>query len=218
MITSRLFVTVVAAALLPLVAGVDAGAQAVTSSASAQNGAVPATGAVPQAPPPIDPALLALPRRPETQAVIDTCREKGHRADTRHTLMVFRAALEILKVKDAYPEVAGADPLMSEVAVMLHDIGGGGLAGTQPGAAITRDVLGALKEKQHFSEDFVAKVARIVETHHVTGTVKGKDDNPEWFLVLLADTPKIYMAATGDSAAFATLVKERIEDLKTRIQ
>jgi hypothetical protein len=132
--------------------------------------------------------------------------------------MVFRAAQEILKIKQGYPEIAAADPMTSEVAVMLHDIGGGGFANAQPGAVIARDVLTALKEQHHFSDAFIAKVARIVETHHLTGTVKGRDDSPEWFVVLLADTPRIYNAATGEREAFAKLVQERIGQLNAAIQ
>lgn len=205
----RSTVAVVAAALVSSALAADARAQA-PSQAPTQNAA--------QATNPIEPALLAVPRRPETQAVVDACRDKGRQADTRHTLMVFRAAQEILKFKQGYPEIASADALTSEIAVMLHDIGGGGLANAHPGAVIARDVLTGLKERHRFSDAFIAKVARIVETHHVTGTVKGQDDGPEWFVVLLADTPRIYNAATGDRDVFAKLVQERIDQLKAAVR
>lgn len=209
-------VAVASAAVLSLVAPA-AHPQAPPPAATQAPAQVPAQPST-QAPPAIDPALLAIPRRPETQAVVDMCRGKGRKADTRHTLMVFRAAQRLLEIRQDYPEIAAADPMTSEVAVMLHDIGGGGLVNAQPGSIIARDVLTALKETQHFSDAFIAKVARIVETHHVTGTVKGKDDGPEWYVVLLADTPRIYNAATGERGTFTALVQERIPELKTAIQ
>ncbi len=191
----RLLVAVLAVALLPL-----------TGSARAQ------------APSSADSSLAAVPRRAETQAVVDACREKGRQADTRHTLSVFKASQEILKVKDRVPEIISADPLTTEVAVMLHDIGGGGLVNAQPGAVIARDVLSGLKDSQHFSDGFISKISRIVETHHVVGTVKGKDDNADWYVVLLADTPRIYNAPTSDRDAFVARLRERIEQLKTAVQ
>lgn len=190
----RLLVAVLTVALLPLIGSAQA-----------------------QAPSAADSSLAAVPRRAETQAVIDACREKGRQADTRHTLMVFKASQEILKVKDRIPEIISADPLTTEVAAMLHDIGGGGLVNAQPGAVIARDVLSGLKESQHFSDAFIAKVSRIVETHHVAGTVKGKDDNADWYVVLLADTPRIYNAPTSDRDAFVALLRERIDQLKTAL-
>lgn len=163
-------------------------------------------------------APQAVPRRPQTQAVVDACRAKGRDPETRHTLMVFKAAQQLLKIKAAIPEIAGADPLTSEIAAMLHDIGGGGLINAKPGAVIAKDVLTSLSEGQSFSPSFIDKVARIIETHHVTGTVKGKDDGPEWYLVILADTPRIYNAAPEDTEAFAKLVRGRIDELKAAIQ
>ena len=121
-------------------------------------------------------------RRAETQAVIDACREKGRNAETRHTLMVFKAAQALLKVKSAFPEIADADTLTAEIATTLHDIGGGGLVNAHPGAVVTREVLTSLAETQHFSPAFIDKIERIVETHHITGAVKGKDDGPDWYL------------------------------------
>ncbi|MGE5360701.1 MAG: HD domain-containing protein [Bacteroidales bacterium] len=169
-------------------------------------------------PPAPEAALLQLPRKPQTQAVVDACREKGKNAETRHTLMVFRAAQQLLEIKAGFPEIAAADPLTVEVAAMLHDIAGGGLVNAQPGSLIARDVLTALSARQGFSPVFIDKVARIVETHHVTGTVKGKDDNPEWYVVLLADTPRIYNASPDDKDAYAKLVRSRIDELKAAIQ
>jgi len=166
----------------------------------------------------MDRPAQETPRRPETQAVVDACREKGRQADTRHTLMVFQAAREILKVKAAFPEITAADSLTTEVATMLHDIGGGGLANAKPGSIIARDVLMSLKERQGFSDAFIDKISRIVETHHVTGAVKGKDDSPEWYVVLLADTPKIYSAPSADRETFAKLIRERLDELKAAIQ
>ena len=177
----------------------------------------PWTSTFAQVPTSIDRSAQETPRRPETQAVVDACREKGRQADTRHTLMVFQAAQEILKIKASYPEIAAADPLTTEVAAMLHDIGGGGLANAKPGSIIAREVLTSLKESQGFSDAFINKISRIVETHHVTGTVKGKDDGPEWYVVLLADTPKIYSASSADREAFARLIRERIDALKAAI-
>jgi hypothetical protein len=170
-----------------------------------------------QAPASIDKPFQEASRRPETQAVVVACGEQGRQADTRHTLMVFQAAQEILKIKASYPEIAAADPLTTEVAAMLHDIGGGGLANAKPGSIIAREVLTSLKESQGFSDAFIDKISRIVETHHVTGTVKGKDDGPEWYVVLLADTPKIYSASSADREAFARLIRERIDALKAAI-
>ncbi len=51
----------------------------------------------------------------------------------------------------------------------------------------------------------------------MTGTVKGKDDNAEWFVVLLADTPRIYNASPVDRDAFEKLVRARIDELKAAI-
>lgn len=171
-----------------------------------------------QTPAAVDSRLAAIPRRAETQAVVEACRAKGREAETRHTLMVFGAAREILGIKEAFPEIASADPLTTEVAAMLHDIGGGGLVNAQPGAVIARDVLTSIKEPHPFTAEFIAKVSRIVETHHVAGTVKGKDDGPEWYVVLLADTPRIYKASSSDREAYAKLLRERIDELKAAIQ
>jgi len=156
-------------------------------------------------------------RRAETQAVVDACREKGRNAETRHTLMVFKAAQALLKVKAAFPEIADADPLTVEIASTLHDIGGGGLVNAQPGAVITRDVLTSLAETHHFSPAFIDKIERIVETHHITGAVKGKDDGPDWYLVILADTPRIYGASPDDKEAFAKLIRDRIDQVKATL-
>ena len=156
-------------------------------------------------------------RRAETQAVIYACREKGRNAETRHTLMVFKAAQALLKVKSAFPEIADADPLTAEVATTLHDIGGGGLVNAHPGAVITREVLTSLAAAQHFSPAFIDKIERIVETHHITGAVKGKDDGPDWYLVILADTPRIYSASPDDKDAFAKLIRDRIEQVKATL-
>jgi len=156
-------------------------------------------------------------RRAETQAVIDACREKGRDAETRHTLMVFKAAQALLKVKSAFPEMADADPLTAEIATTLHDIGGGGLVNAHPGAVITREVLTSLAEAQHFSPAFIDKIERIVETHHITGAVKGKDDGPDWYLVILADTPRIYSASPDDKDAFAKLIRDRIDQVKATL-
>ena len=164
------------------------------------------------------PAAQETPRRPETQAVVDGCREKGRLAETRHTLMVFGAAQEILKVKARFPETKAADPMTTEIAAMLHDIGGGGLANANPGAVIAREVLTSLKERLGFTDRFIDQVARIVETHHVTGTVKGQDDSAEWYVVLLADTPGIYNASPADGDAYAALLRNRIDQLKLAIQ
>jgi hypothetical protein len=171
-----------------------------------------------QVPTSIDKSSQEISFRPEVRAVVDACREKGRQADTRHTLMVFRAAQEILKIKASFPEIAAADPMTAEVAAMLHDIGGGGLANAMPGSIIAREVLTSLKESQNFPDALVDKVSRIVETHHITGTVKGKDDGPEWYVVLLADTPKIYSASAADREAYARLIRERIDALKAVIQ
>jgi hypothetical protein len=57
-----------------------------------------------------------------------------------------------------------------------------------------------------------------VETHHVTDAVKGKDDSPEWYVVLLADTPGIYNAAAEDAGTFSKLIRDRIDQLRTMIQ
>ena len=156
-------------------------------------------------------------RRPQTQAVVGMCREKGRQADTRHTLGVFKAAVEILKVRSGFPEIASADPLTVEVAAMLHDIGGGGYANAKPGAAIAREVLASLRQTQGFSDAFIDKICRLVETHHLTDAVKGKDDSPEWYVVLLADTPKVYSASAEDVEAFSKLIRERIEQLKNSL-
>ena len=155
-------------------------------------------------------------RRAETQAVIDACRQKGRDGETRHTLMVFKAAQALLKVKSAFPEIADADPLTAEIATTLHDIGGGGLVNAHPGAVFTREVLTSLAEAQHFSLAFIDKIERIVETHHITGAVKGKDST-DWYLVILADTPRIYSASPDDKEAFAKLIRDRIEQVKATL-
>ena len=156
-------------------------------------------------------------RRAETQAVIDACRLKGRDAETRHTLMVFKAAQALLKVKSAFPEIADADPLTVEIAATLHDIGGGGLVNAHPGAVITREVLASLAATHRFSPAFIDKIERIVETHHITGAVKGKDDGPDWYLVILADTPRIYSASPDDRDAFAKLIRDRIDQVKASL-
>lgn len=188
-------------------------AMAATSAGSVQAPVPQGAGQAPAA-----PAVQQVPRRPQTQAVVEACRAKGKEAETRHTQMVFKAAQELLKIKGAFPEIADADPLTVEIAAMLHDIGGGGLVNAQPGAAISRDVLTSLADRQGFSPAFVDKIARIVETHHVTGTIKGKDDNPEWYVVVLADTPRVYNASPDDKDAFTKLVRDRIDQLKAAIQ
>jgi hypothetical protein len=179
----------------------------------------PSRSASGQAPAGVEtPAAQETPRRPETQAVVDRCRELGREAETPHTLMVFRAAQAILKVKAGFPEIQAADPKTTEIATMLHDIAGGGLVNAKPGAVIARDVLTSLKDRLGLTDGFIDQVARIVETHHVTGTVRGQDDSPEWYVVLLADTRGIYTASPADGEAFARLLRDRIDQLKLAIQ
>lgn len=176
--------------------------------------------------PPLATTTASKPsEQAKIQEALDTlvkkCQEKGHWPG--HGFPVLQVAQEVLKLRDSIPEIRDADPLLVQIAALLHDIGGGGEANSRPGAAIAREILTEL----NYDPGIVKKVARIVETHHLTGNiVPGVDDAAEWYVVLVADTPKVikivgpsadYPAADKrrfDQDQFAREVKERVAELK----
>ena len=123
--------------------------------------------------------------RPEIQVLLEKV------TLTAHKHAVWRASQKIIEVRESIPEIKNADPLTAEIAAFLHDVGGGGAANAKPGAEIAAKLLTKMK----LDPALVNRIARIVETHHVTNNFrKSVDDTPEWRIVLLADSPAIYPA------------------------
>jgi len=119
-----------------------------------------------------------------------------------HGHKVLPVAQASLKIKDRIPEIKGADPMLSQVAALLHDIGGGGLPGETKGPPIAKEIL----EEQKCDPAMIERVCRIIATHH---HLKGDLDivageRPEWLLVIIADRPDVirqYEAAPHDTAS-----------------
>jgi len=138
-------------------------------------------------------------------SVIKKCKAKGR--NPGHGFPVLKTAQAILKLKDRIPEMRAADPQTAQVAALLHDIGGGGAANAKPGAVITRDILKEMK----YDPAAARRIERIVETHHVTNNVTvGVDDSPEWYVVLVADTPAVVRLFASASAPNAPAVDEKV--------
>ncbi len=158
--------------------------------------------------PAASPALL--------EAIQRSCASRQF--DPGHGFVVLPVARAILAVKEAIPEIRAADPELVQVTALLHDIGGGGPRGEVSGPPKAREVLA----EQKCAPEFIERVCRIIATHHhLHGElVKGLDDTPEWFVVIVADRPQViaqHQRAPTDEKALTALVKTHIATLKRNL-
>jgi lysophospholipase L1-like esterase len=135
-----------------------------------------------------------------------------------HGHKVLPVAQAILGIKNRIPEIKDADPVLVEVAALLHDIGGGGPPGETKGPPLAREILA----EQKCETAMIDRVCRIIATHHhLQGElVKGLDDTPEWFLVIVADHPQVieqFESAPGDAAALEKAARAAITAIRRDI-
>ncbi len=150
-------------------------------------------------------------------AIEKSCRARG--ISPGHGHKVLPVAQAILKIKDRISEIKGADPMLSQVAALLHDIGGGGLPGETKGPPIAKEIL----TEQKCDPAMIERVCRIIATHH---HLKGNLDisigeRPEWLLVIIADRPDVirqYEAAPQDAESLERDVNAWIVKLNRDIR
>jgi len=146
------------------------------------------------------------------EAIEKSC--QARKASPGHGHKVLPVAQAILKIKDRIPEIKDAEPVLSQVAALLHDIGGGGPPGETKGPPIAKAILTELK----CDPAMIEQVCHIIATHH---HLKGELDvavaeRPEWFIVLVADRPEVikrYEAASSDSNSLEKDVRAWIAKL-----
>jgi hypothetical protein len=131
------------------------------------------------------------------EAIEKSC--QARRISPGHGHKVLPVAQAILKIKDRIPEIKDADPVLSQVAALLHDIGGGGPPGEIKGPPIARAIL----SEQNCDPAMIERVCHIIATHHhLTGQLDvSVAERPAWFIVIIADRPEVikrYEAAPAD--------------------
>ena len=136
-----------------------------------------------------------------------------------HGHKVLPVVQAILKIKDRIPEIKDADPVLSQAAALLHDIGGGGPPGETKGPPIAKDIL----TDQKCDAAMVERVCRIIATHHhLTGELDvPAAERAEWFVVIVADRPDVikrFEAAPSDLDSLEKDVRAWIARLNADIR
>ena len=136
-----------------------------------------------------------------------------------HGHKVLPVAQAILAIKDRIPEIKDADPVLSQAAALLHDIGGGGPPGETKGPPIAKEILTEAK----CDPVMIERVCQIIATHHrLTGELDVPVvERPDWFVVIVADRPDVirrYEAAPSDADSLEKDVKAWVAKLNKDIR
>ena len=151
------------------------------------------------------------------EAVEKSC--QARKVSPGHGHKVLPVAQAILQIKARIPEIKDADPVLAQVAALLHDIGGGGPPGETKGPPIAKDIL----TDQKCDAAMVERVCRIIATHHyLTDELDvPAAERAEWFLVIVADRPEVnkrFEAAPTDMDALEKDVRAWIGKLNKDIR
>jgi len=170
---------------------------------------------------PVFGSMSAAPPAPAVPVLLEGLQRScaARQWNPGHGLVVLPVAQAILALRDSLPEIQRADTAVTQVAALLHDIGGGGPQGEITGPPRARELLA----EQPGGAELAERVCRIIATHHHLQGELSLDlaDTPEWFVVVIADRPEViqqYQRAPQDREALAGMVRQHIATLRRNLR